>query len=59
MTPTAEPEKRDAADEEAAPELPPWAERALTVGLVAYVIVLAVATYAELFENEAILRWFR
>ncbi len=46
-------------DEGSAPELPLWADGALTAGLILYVVVLAIATYAEVFENEAILRWFR
>ena len=32
---------------------------ALTVALVVYVVLLAVATYGEIFENDAILGWFR
>ena len=52
--PAADPEEQGSA-----PEIPCWADRALTTALVLYVILLAVATYAEVFENEAILRWFR
>jgi hypothetical protein len=29
------------------------------VALVIYVVLLAVATYGEIFENDAILGWFR
>ena len=59
MTPGDESPKTDAPEVVGSRRLPRWAERALTAVLVAYVIVLAVATYAELFENEVILRWFR
>lgn len=64
----AEMEKREVApggpDEAAAPETP--ADRggakvdlALTIGLVVYVLLLGIATIAEVFEIDSILRWFR
>ena len=35
------------------------ADFALTVGLVVYVLLLAVATCGEILEIDSILKWFR
>ena len=32
---------------------------AITIGLIVYVFLLAVATVGEVFEVDAILKWFR